>query len=212
MTQHKAEEQYSSSIFNQPLPGAPVTDFSSYINPEDSIREQDLVLWITSGLMHYPGSEDAPVTPTTGSTMGFVLRPFNFFDENAAIDLADVVYVPGQVVPELVQKITGNASATEAPLDEVATYFRPFCEMPVEQQCMPSLAAAVAYQPWYGPTIEAEAAMDGGNSVAAGGVTRGAPAGALGGGEGGAAGADVSEPGAATPDAPPDVGVARGSG
>ena len=31
----------------------------------DVIRRQDLVLWVTSGLMHLPGSEDAPVTPTT---------------------------------------------------------------------------------------------------------------------------------------------------
>lgn len=61
----------------------------------DTIRHTDLVLFITSGLQHLPGSEDAPVTPTSGPAIGFWLRPFNYFAESAAIrQPGSVVYIP----------------------------------------------------------------------------------------------------------------------
>ena len=159
VTQRKDEEQLSSSMFNTAIIGDPIANFSSFITPNESIRNRDVVLWITSGLMHYPGSEDAPVTPTTGSTMGFVLRPFNFFDINAAIELADVVYVPGKVDNATAKAIAGkNASSDSINIVDIASAYQPFSAgKPVEEQCLPSYAGAVQFIPGYDPS---EATID----------------------------------------------------
>jgi hypothetical protein len=156
VTKRKEEEQSSSSVFNQALPGAPVVDFSTYINPNESIRNEDLVLWVSSGIFHYPGAEDNPVTPTTGSLMGFILRPFNFFNESAAISLPDVVRVPGQVSPELAKNITGNASATGADIGQIVAALQPFRGTQAAQvdTCMPSVVAP-PFVPMAMPTEEA---------------------------------------------------------
>lgn len=117
-------EQSGGSPLNQALPFAPVIDFDALLLPSngtqpapknataptaapstgisnskgDSIRRQDLVLWVSSGLQHLPGSEDAPVTPSSGPAIGFWLRPFNNFDESAAISQpGSVVYIPTPV-------------------------------------------------------------------------------------------------------------------
>jgi hypothetical protein len=158
VTQRKEEEQLSSSVFNTALVGTPISDFSYFITPNESIRHQDLVLWITSGLMHYPGSEDAPVTPTTGSTMGFVLRPSNFHDVNAAVDLADVVYVPGKVDNATAKAIAGeNATAESISVLDIALAHQPFFRESAKgegggEQCMPSYSGAVRFIPGYDPT------------------------------------------------------------
>lgn len=69
VTQRHEAEQYSSSIFNQAVPSQPLVDFGSFINGE-SIRGQDLVVWVATGLVHIPGAEDAPSTPTSGAAEG----------------------------------------------------------------------------------------------------------------------------------------------
>jgi Cu2+-containing amine oxidase len=44
-------------------------------------------------------AEDAPVTPSTGgNTLGFSLSPYNFFDENPATDMADMVMIDATAI------------------------------------------------------------------------------------------------------------------
>ena len=54
---------------------------------------QDLVAWITVGFLHIPHSEDIPNTATPGNSVGFLLRPFNFFPEDPALASRDLVVV-----------------------------------------------------------------------------------------------------------------------
>ncbi|KAG8136067.1 hypothetical protein E2320_009056, partial [Naja naja] len=42
---------------------------------------QDLVAWINTGFLHIPHAEDVPNTVTLGNVIGFVLRPYNYFDD-----------------------------------------------------------------------------------------------------------------------------------
>lgn len=138
VTCRQESEPVSSSQLNQALPFAPAVDFQQLLStaarvpqsqktspgaappynnqpdPGDSIRQQDLVLWVTSGLQHIPGAEDAPVTPSTGPAIGFWLRPFNFFDENAAASQPDLVYIPALTMKQAnasVQAADGNDAA-----------------------------------------------------------------------------------------------------
>lgn len=92
----------------------PVLDFDSYLSDNQPVVGQDLVAWVTSGLFHFTRAEDAPVTPGThaGVHPGFTLHPFNYFNENAAMDLPDLFTITADMpynerVP-LIQRVMAN--------------------------------------------------------------------------------------------------------
>ncbi|XP_028675634.1 retina-specific copper amine oxidase isoform X1 [Erpetoichthys calabaricus] len=92
ITKHKDHESTSSSLYNQNDMWSPAVNFSSYINGE-SIENEDLVAWISTGFLHIPHAEDIPNTVTAGNGGGFFLRPHNYFDEDPSINSPDSVYL-----------------------------------------------------------------------------------------------------------------------
>ncbi|KAL2426677.1 Copper amine oxidase 1 [Exophiala dermatitidis] len=54
-------------------------------NPREKIDNEDIVLWHTFGLTHFPAPEDFPVMPAEPMTL--LLRPRNFFLRNPALDV-----------------------------------------------------------------------------------------------------------------------------
>ncbi|XP_041812270.1 primary amine oxidase, liver isozyme-like [Chelmon rostratus] len=93
ITKHKDLEQTSSSLYSQNNIWTPAIDFSKYIEDNESIEDEDLVAWVTTGLLHIPHSEDIPNTVTVGNGGGVLLRPHNYFDEDPSIHSADGVYI-----------------------------------------------------------------------------------------------------------------------
>uniref|UniRef100_A0A8C6WUD1 Amine oxidase n=1 Tax=Neogobius melanostomus TaxID=47308 RepID=A0A8C6WUD1_9GOBI len=86
VTKHKDSERSSSSVYSQNnMWNAPV-DFSSFLQDNDNIHNQDLVAWVTAGFLHIPHAEDIPNTVTVGNGGGVLLRPHNYFDEDPSID------------------------------------------------------------------------------------------------------------------------------
>lgn len=83
-SRHKDSERYSSSPYNQNAGVDPQVDFRKFIGNE-SIVNQDLVAWVTIGMMHVPHSEDIPNTATAANQARFFIRPFNYFDEDPSI-------------------------------------------------------------------------------------------------------------------------------
>ncbi|EMF11742.1 peroxisomal copper amine oxidase [Sphaerulina musiva SO2202] len=65
-----------------PSQGIPAWIFS---NPHISLDNEDIVLWHTFGLTHFPAPEDYPVMPAEPMTV--LLRPRNFFLKNPALDV-----------------------------------------------------------------------------------------------------------------------------
>ncbi|KAG2443775.1 hypothetical protein HXX76_002119 [Chlamydomonas incerta] len=92
VTARKEDEPTSTTIFDQATPKEPVVRFEDYIDG-DSVRQQDLVAWVSAGTWHIPVGEDAPNTPSTAHAVGFVLRPFNYFDEDAALHTREVTII-----------------------------------------------------------------------------------------------------------------------
>ncbi|XP_042199297.1 retina-specific copper amine oxidase [Callorhinchus milii] len=92
VTQHKEGERTSSSMFNQNDPWNPAVYFAGFINNE-TIKNQDLVAWVTAGFLHIPHSEDVPNTATVGSEVGFLLQPVNYFKQDPSIFSMDSVYI-----------------------------------------------------------------------------------------------------------------------
>lgn len=54
-------------------------------NGSESIENEDIVLWHTFGLTHFPAPEDFPIMPAEPMTV--LLRPRNFFQNNPAMDV-----------------------------------------------------------------------------------------------------------------------------
>ena len=102
VTKRKEEEEKSSSIYNQQDIVDPVVDFSQYVDDDENIEDEDLVAWVTMGMMHIPHSEDIPNTATPGSSASFLLRPFNYFDEDPSMASYDgVLIMPSDDGPEI---------------------------------------------------------------------------------------------------------------
>lgn len=58
---------------------------ADYIQDDECIVDKDVVLWLSSGHAHVPHTEEYPVMPN--ESMGFCIRPHNFFSENPALDI-----------------------------------------------------------------------------------------------------------------------------
>lgn len=91
VTKWKEEEPTSTSIYNQNDPWDPLVVFADFINNE-TITSEDLVAWISVGFLHVPHAEDIPNTVTVGNGVGFILRPYNYFDSDPSVNSPDAVY------------------------------------------------------------------------------------------------------------------------
>ncbi|KAI1884170.1 hypothetical protein AGOR_G00223680 [Albula goreensis] len=93
ITKHKDEESQCSSLYSQNNMWTPAVDFSEFIKDNESIVDEDLVAWVTTGFLHIPHSEDIPNTVTVGNGGGVILRPHNYFDGDPSVDSPDAVYI-----------------------------------------------------------------------------------------------------------------------
>lgn len=59
----------------------------SYTAHNRAIDGQDIVVWHSFGLTHFPRTEDWPIMPVDYA--GFLLRPENFFDRNPTLDVPE---------------------------------------------------------------------------------------------------------------------------
>lgn len=85
VTPYHPDEIYAAGTYpNQSKGGAGLPAWTA---ENRELTETDLVLWYTIGFHHVPRAEDWPVTPTLWNR--FELRPFDFFDQNPALDLPE---------------------------------------------------------------------------------------------------------------------------
>ncbi|HYH76865.1 MAG TPA: histamine oxidase, partial [Arthrobacter sp.] len=83
VTRHAENELYPTGDFvNQHSGGA---GLPTYEAQDREIDGQDIVVWHTFGLTHFPRVEDWPIMPV--DTVGFKLRPEGFFDRSPVLDV-----------------------------------------------------------------------------------------------------------------------------
>ncbi|XP_046581510.1 putative amine oxidase [copper-containing] [Haliotis rubra] len=90
-TKFKDWERESSSCYGMFDSRDPVVNFTSFLADNESIVDEDLVLWASVGIHHIPHTEDLPVTPTVGGHLGIYLLPFNYFQECPSMASRDSV-------------------------------------------------------------------------------------------------------------------------
>jgi primary-amine oxidase len=83
VTRYRDSEMYAAGVYpNQSLGGG---GLASWAANNESIVDQDVVLWYTMGVTHIPRPEEWPVMPVTH--VGFKLIPAGFFARNPALDV-----------------------------------------------------------------------------------------------------------------------------
>ncbi len=83
VTPHDPDELYAAG--EHPTMSEPGMGLPGWTRENRSLEEGDIVLWHTVGMHHFVRAEDWPVMPVMWHS--FELRPFDFFDQNPAMDL-----------------------------------------------------------------------------------------------------------------------------
>jgi len=85
VTKYRENELYS--VGRYPIERGHDTGLPCYIQNNDSIVDEDIVLWYTVGFGHSPITEEYPVMPYESVKM--FLKPHNFFNENPALYISE---------------------------------------------------------------------------------------------------------------------------
>lgn len=93
VTKRKDTEAHSSSMYSMFDTDNQVVNFQGYIDDDENITDEDLVLWVTLGVHHIPHKEDLPLTTTTGLSPSFILQPYNYFPEDPAMASPNAVRI-----------------------------------------------------------------------------------------------------------------------
>lgn len=83
VTRFAEDERFPAGDFVNQSVGSP--GLPEYIAADRDIDGEDIVLWHSFGLTHYPRVEDWPIMPVDYT--GFTLKPTGFFDANPALDV-----------------------------------------------------------------------------------------------------------------------------
>jgi primary-amine oxidase len=83
VTKYDPAERYSAGQFVNQHPGG--AGLPAFTAGDRSIDGEDIVVWHTFGLTHFPRPEDWPVMPVDYA--GFKLKPQGFFDRNPALNV-----------------------------------------------------------------------------------------------------------------------------
>lgn len=85
VTPYEPDEWYAAGKY--PTLSEPGMGLPEWTAADRSIRNTDIVLWHTIGMHHVVRAEDWPIMPVLWHW--FELRPFDFFDQNPAMDLPE---------------------------------------------------------------------------------------------------------------------------
>ena len=83
VTRYAEGERYPAGDFVNQSVGSP--GLPEFQKADRDIDGEDIVLWHSFGLTHFPRTEDWPIMPVDYT--GFTLKPTGFFDKNPALDV-----------------------------------------------------------------------------------------------------------------------------
>jgi primary-amine oxidase len=103
VTRHHDDERWPAG--DHPTQSEHDLGMTRWISDDEPLENTDVVLWYVFGIHHITRVEEWPVMPV--DIVSFWLKPFGFFDQNPAIDVAPSMTMHGDACH------TG-AGATEA--------------------------------------------------------------------------------------------------
>jgi len=84
-TQYHADMKYIAGDYPNQAPSER-DGITHWVKGDRSLDNEDIVLWYTFGVAHFPRPEDWPIMPVVRA--GMQLRPSGFFNENPCMDVA----------------------------------------------------------------------------------------------------------------------------
>ncbi|XP_045178632.2 membrane primary amine oxidase-like [Mercenaria mercenaria] len=85
VTKQRDSEKYgTTSWYDLTHPNQAFKGIGRFLDNE-TVRHEDLVLWISEKFFHAPSSEDLPMTLSVPN--GFMLKPYNYFDRSPVFDV-----------------------------------------------------------------------------------------------------------------------------
>jgi primary-amine oxidase len=84
VTRHHDDQRWPCGAY--PTQSLEDTGLTAWIADDEPLENTDVVLWYVFGIHHITRVEDWPVMPS--DTVSFWLKPWGFFDQNPAIDVA----------------------------------------------------------------------------------------------------------------------------
>lgn len=85
VTPYDPDQLYPAGFYCSQSAGDDSMGLPAWTKETQSVRDRDVVVWLTFGLTHIPRVEDFPVMPV--ETCGWVLKACNFFMGNPGIDI-----------------------------------------------------------------------------------------------------------------------------
>ncbi|KAF1943394.1 amine oxidase catalytic domain-containing protein [Clathrospora elynae] len=84
ITQQHDTEPRSADAYNQFNPADPLVDFSAFLD-EESLEQEDLVLWFNLGMHHMPHTGDLPNTMFTAAHSAIRFEPLNYLEGDPSV-------------------------------------------------------------------------------------------------------------------------------
>jgi primary-amine oxidase len=84
-TRYRSEEQFAAG--NYPTLSVQYESLRDWVRDDESIVNQDVVIWYTLGVTHIPRAEDFPIMPSEST--GFLISPKGFFNRSPALDIPE---------------------------------------------------------------------------------------------------------------------------
>ena len=84
ITRYAPEERYLAGEFVNQNPGG--DSLPTYVARDRPLEGEDIMLWHTFGVTHFPRPEGWPVMPVDHA--GFSLTPYGFFDRNPTLNVS----------------------------------------------------------------------------------------------------------------------------
>eukprot|EP00795_Rhopilema_esculentum_P010713 gene10713-19489_t len=122
VTKRKDLEPFGSSIYNQFTFSDPAVNFDTMLNDNEAIENEDLVAWVNIGGLHIPNTEDIPLTTTVGSSYGFLIKPFGYFDEDPSHGSTTSVLVDKAADGKYDIKTYGTPETSSCPVPKRKTW------------------------------------------------------------------------------------------
>lgn len=104
VTKRKEEEATLSGNFDLFRITDPLVSLDNYVNGE-SIKNEDLVAWVTVSKTHIATAEHYPLIPEV--VCGFTIKPFNYFDE------ADFMRYPSKIIDTSTLEVLQNIPTSD---------------------------------------------------------------------------------------------------
>ena len=103
----------SCSPLNGYTPEDPLVRFRDFLTDNETLENEDLVVWFNLGTHHIPNSADIPNTVMTTSSSSVMFMPFNFWDRDRSMQWAKGVRID-HPEGDGVHWTPGEASAEDA--------------------------------------------------------------------------------------------------